>query len=162
MYEIKMRSAPARKFVARQHISSCQSRVLGHSSFLSLLILCLSSLGVSGCGGIVVLSGPKSNPTDVPSLVANHALVDFGSVGIGDSTNQKVSLTNNGSGSVQIAQLSLTNTQFAVDGEGKLPVTLAAGSSLSLNIHFSPKNDLDSADQLSVMTSSSSEAAAAI
>jgi len=162
MYVIKMRPTPVRKLVARKHINSCQSRVFGHSVLFAHLVICLSSLGVSGCGGIVVLSGTKSSSADAPSLVASPAEVDFGSVSIGNSTNQKVSLTNKGSNSVQISQLSLTNTQFAVDGEGKLPVTLAPGSSLSLNIHFSPKNDLDSADQLSVITSSSSETAAAI
>jgi ASPM-SPD-2-Hydin domain-containing protein/centrosomal CEP192-like protein len=159
MYVIKMRPVPVRKF--RQHFNSCQSRASRYSSFFAFLVLCLSSLGVSGCGGIVVLSGTKSNSADV-TLVATPAVVDFGSVGIGNSNNQKVSLTNKGSDSVQISQLSLTNTQFAVDGEGRLPVTLAAGTSLSLNIHFSPKNDLDSSDQLNVITSSSSEAAAAI
>jgi len=162
MFEVKMRPDPVREIAAQHLFSSFQSRVSSHSVLFALIALCVSSLGVSGCGGVVALSGSTSSKTDAASLVATPSTVDFGSVGIGNSANQKVSVVNNGSDSVQISQLALSNTAFSVDGEGKLPATLAAGASLSLNVHFSPNSDSDSSDQLNVLTSSSSSAAAAI
>jgi len=161
MHVVKMRPALVREIVAKQH-TSCPSRVSVRLALQALFILSLSSLGLSGCGGIVVLSGSKSTTADAPSLAATPSLVDFGSVSLGSTANQKVSLTNKGSDSVQISQLALSNPAFQVDGEGKLPVTLAAGSSMNLTVHFSPSTDSDSFDQLSVMTSSAATAAAAI
>lgn len=162
MFEVKVRPAPVREIVAQQSFNSCQSRVPSLHILFAFFIFCISSLGIAGCGGVVALSGSTSTKTDAASLVANPSTVDFGSVGIGNSANQKVSIVNNGSDSVQISQLALSNTAFSVDGEGKLPTTLAAGASLSLNIHFSPNSDSDSSDQLNVITSSTSSAAAAI
>jgi len=162
MYVDKMRSAAVRDIAPPQSFDSFRCRVTFPSIFLTVLTLCVSSLGVTGCGGVVVLSGSKSNTTDVPNLVANPATVDFGSVAVGSSANQKISLANKGASSVQVSQLSLANTAFRVDGEGQLPVTLAAGSSLSLTVHFSPNSDADSSDELSVITSSSSTPAAAV
>lgn len=163
MFEVKMRPAPVRKIAVQHSFSSCQSRVSRYSIFFVFLVLCLSALGISGCGGVVALGGSTPNKTDAAaSLVATPATVDFGSVGIGNAASQKVSVVNNGSDSVQISQLALSNTAFSVDGEGKLPATLAAGASLSLNVHFSPNSDSDSSDQLNVITASSSTAAAEI
>ena len=162
MFVIKMRPAPARKDLVQQSFRSCQNPVFQRSTLLALLFVSLSSFGISGCGGVVALSGSTSNSTDAPSLVATPATVDFGSVSVGNSANQKISLANRGSDSVQISQLSLSNNAFRVDGEGKLPVTLTAGSSLSLTVHFSPNSDADSSDQLSVITSASSSPAASV
>ncbi|MBS1806520.1 MAG: choice-of-anchor D domain-containing protein [Acidobacteria bacterium] len=161
MFVVKMRPAPVRQIVIKQ-LTSCPSRVSAGPALPALLVLILSSLSLSGCGGIVVLSGSKSTTADAPTIAATPSSVDFGSVGVGSTVDKKISLTNKGSDSVQISQLSLSSAAFHVDGEGKLPVTLDAGSSLSLNVHFSPSTDSDSSDQLSVITSASSTAAAAI
>ena len=163
MYVIKTRPAPVRMIVVRQLFHSCQSRAFSHSVLLSLLFASVTALGVSGCGGVVALGGSSgSNTTDAPSLAATPATIDFGSVGIGNSANQKISLVNKGTDSVQISQLSLSNTAFRVDGVGKLPVTLASGSTMSLTVHFSPNSSSDSSDQLGVITSASSTPATTI
>ena len=112
---------------------------------------------------MVALSGSSgSNTADAPSLVATPSSLDFGSVSVGNSANQKISLANKGSDSVQISQLSLSSTAFRVDEEAKLPVTLASGSSMSLVVHYSPTASSDSSAQLSVITSASSAPAATI
>jgi len=162
MYVIKMRPAPVRDTAAQHSINSCQSRDFHPSTLLAFVFICLCALGVSGCGGVVALSGSTPNPTDAVSLVASPATVEFGSVGLGSSADKRISLSNKGTDSVQISELSLSNTAFRVDGEGKLPVTVAAGGTLSLTVHFAPNSDSDSSDQLNVITSSSSAAAAAI
>ena len=163
MFEIKMRPARARDTIAQQSFNSSQNQASSRSVLIALLSLCLSSVAISGCGGVVALGGSKgSNQADAPSLVATPSSLDFGSVSIGNSANQKVSIANKGSDSVQISQLSLSNTAYRVDGVGKLPVTLASGSTLSLNVHFSPNASSESSDQLGVITSASSTPAATI
>lgn len=162
MFEVKMRPAPVRKFVVQHSFNSFQSRVLSYRILLAILAVCFSCLGVSGCGGVVALSASSSNKTDVTSLAATPSTVDFGNVGIGNAASQKISVVNNGSDSVQISQLALSSTAFSVDGEGKLPATLAVGASLSLNVHFTPNSDSDVSGELSVITSFSSSPATAI
>jgi hypothetical protein len=163
MFVIKMRPTPVRKIVAQQSFHSCQSRVPNRLLLLAVFFGSLSILGLSGCGGVVALSGSTGSKTaDSISLVATPQTVEFGSVGLGNSANQKVTVTNKGTDSVQISQLALSNVAFSVDGEGNLPLTLAAGSTLNLNVHFSPTSESDLSDQLNVVASSSSAAAAAI
>jgi hypothetical protein len=163
MFVIKVRPESVRKIAAQQSFQSFQSRAFSHSVLLALLFAFVSVLGVSGCGGVVALSGSTgSKTTDTASLAATPSTVDFGSVTIGNSADQTISLVNKGSDSVQISQLSLSNAAFRVDGEGKLPIALPAGSNLTLNVHFSPSSESDSSDQLSIIASSSSTAAAAV
>jgi hypothetical protein len=163
MFVIKMRPAPARNIEAQQSFLSCQNPSSRHFSWLALFFVGVSSIAVSGCGGVVALSGSSgTNTTDATNLVSTPSSLEFGSVSIGNSVNQKISLANKGSDSVQISELSLSSTAFRVDGIGKLPITLASGSSLSMTVHFSPNGSSDSTDQLSVITSSSSTPAATI
>jgi len=163
MFVVKMRPTPARKIVAQQSSLSCQNSASRQLAWSALLFVCTSSFVVSGCGGVVALSGTSgSNTADAPSLVSTPSSLDFGSVSVGNSANQKISLANKGSDSVQISEFSLSSTAFSVDGAGKLPITLASGSSLNLTVHFSPNSGSDASDQLSVITSSSSTPAATI
>ncbi|WP_109485558.1 choice-of-anchor D domain-containing protein [Occallatibacter savannae] len=164
MFEVKLRPAPVRAIV-KQFFNSFQSRVFSPHTFVVLLLLCISAFGVAGCGGVVALGGGPSSSSGTnaaTSITANPSTVDFGSVSVGNSATQKISLVNSGTDAVKLSELSLSNTAFRVDGEGKLPVTLAAGASLSLNVHFSPSSDSDISDQLNVIAASSSGAAAAV
>jgi hypothetical protein len=56
---------------------------------------------------------------------------------------------------VDVSELKLSDAAFSVDGQTKLPVTLAAGSSMDLKVHFSPKPGTDATGQLSVITGDS-------
>lgn len=130
---------------------------------MAVLVIC-SSIWLSGCGGVVQLGGSPSGSTktETVNLVATPATVDFGSVNVGNSANQKISIANNGSNSVQITQLPVSNASFQVDGEGKLPVTVAAGASLNVNVHFTPSDSTDRVGQLSVISSASTTPAATV
>ncbi|HEX8924383.1 MAG TPA: choice-of-anchor D domain-containing protein, partial [Terriglobales bacterium] len=163
MYVITMRPAPVRKFAAQQSFHSSHNRFSSRSALLALLFVCISTLAITGCGGVVALSSSAaSQSASTSNLVATPAAVDFGNVSLGSSATQKISLANKGSASAQISQLALSNTAFRVEGLGTLPVTVAAGSTLSLTVHFSPTSSSDSYDQLNVITSSSSSAAAKV
>lgn len=163
MYEVEMRPSSGRQIFALQSSSSYQSSKSNHLALIGLLLVGSSSLGLSGCGGVVF--APASSGTSAANavnLAATPTAVDFGTVTIGKSANQKVTVTNLGSDAVQIAQLSVSSTAFRVDGDGKLPVSLAAGSSLSLNVHFTPNDSTDVAGQLSVLVGTATTAAATV
>src|SRR5215831_17555606 len=120
-------------------------------AILAILLISVSFLGTVGCGvNVRAFSTPAGNT----SLVATPASVDFGSVSVGDSADQKLTLANNGSEAVQITTLNVSNSAFSVNGQGTLPVSLAAGKSLSINVHFSPKDSTDTSGQLSVNATS--------
>ena len=159
MYGIQMRPSQVRKIVAQHSSPSSQNSSPRRFALLALLSGCVLSISLTGCGGVVALGGVKPAGS---SLVATPSAIDFGSVSIGNSSSEKLAISNNGSDSVQIAQLSVSNTAFRVEGLPKLPITLEAGSTLAFKVHFSPSDSSDSADQLSVITSGSSDPAATI
>lgn len=72
-------------------------------------------------------------------LVCSPGSVSFGSVQIGQSEAQFVVLTNNGQSSVTVSAASVSGAEFSVSALS-LPVTLAAGQSVTLNVAFAPNN----------------------
>jgi Abnormal spindle-like microcephaly-assoc'd, ASPM-SPD-2-Hydin len=70
-------------------------------------------------------------------LVSSPHLLRFGQIALGQSEAQPVVVTNFGSASVTISAISMSDSVFNVSGI-KLPSTLAAGQSVSLNVIFAP------------------------
>ena len=95
-------------------------------------------------------------------MAATPSTLEFGVVSLGNSANQKVSVTNKGSDPIQISQLSLSNAAFRVDGQGTLPASLAVGGSLSFNVQFVPTDSTELTSHLSVITNGSSTPAATV
>ena len=108
-----------------------------------------STLVLSGCGGNSALS-----PANTPGLVVNPSVIDFGDVNVGTSLYQTVSITNPGTSPVQVAQLSTSTSAFTAKA-GVLPATLAAGSSMTIQVGFDPGSATDTTGQLSVSAVSS-------
>jgi Abnormal spindle-like microcephaly-assoc'd, ASPM-SPD-2-Hydin len=123
---------------------SNQSHFARNFSYFALLLAVAVSLALSGCGGVAVKGA-------VSSLAATPATVEFGDVNIGASADQVVAISNPGSLPVQVSQLSLTSDSFSINGQGNLPVTIAAGSTLNVKVQYSPNSDTDSAGQLNVI-----------
>ncbi len=102
--------------------------------------------GGSAAGSISVLSD-ASNPTLTISMVGtaivsgqlavSPAALNFGSVIVGQSKTLPASLAASGS-SVTVTNASLSTSEFTVSGLS-LPVTVAAGKSVSFNISFTPQ-----------------------
>ncbi len=82
--------------------------------------VCISILGIVGCGGVVKQT-TSSSSGNAAKLTATPASIDFGTVNVGSSANQKVTISNTGSDSAQIAQLVLSDAAFSVDGEESSP-----------------------------------------
>jgi Abnormal spindle-like microcephaly-assoc'd, ASPM-SPD-2-Hydin len=123
------------------------------SCFLGLVALG-SSIVLAGCGGITAntnaQSGNGSAGGSTGSLSVSASTVPFGVVAIGSSATAQVSLTNSSSAAVTVSNLALKSSTFSVDGVGTLPATIAANSSATLNVHFSPSAVGDASAQLVV------------
>jgi hypothetical protein len=84
----------------------------------------------------IALSGTGTQPPEA-QLSANPASENFGNTNVGTTTNQTITLTNNGNTSATINQVSATGAAFSVSGLST-PYTLAAGGTTSFKVSFLP------------------------
>lgn len=133
-----------------------------NASLLSFLALILVSSLLAGCGASYSLKGSTgsggsggSTRTSTGTIAASPNSVDFGTVSVGNSANTKVVVTNQGKEAVEVSQMSVSGENFSIDGQGDLPVTLAAGSTLSFKVHFKPQGDGSSTGAVSITSNSS-------
>ena len=97
--------------------------------------------------GIITVTSNATNPslqigtegwgvnTDV--LTASPSSLSFGQMNVGSSATHSIVLSNPHPQSKTITALQLTGTGFSVSGPS-LPVTLATGQSVALNVSFAP------------------------
>jgi Abnormal spindle-like microcephaly-assoc'd, ASPM-SPD-2-Hydin len=90
------------------------------------------SIGVSGTG-----TPSGSSPTQTYLLSTSATSLNFGNALLGASASQAVTVTNAGTGSVNISQVASSGAGFSVSGFSG-GVTLAAGQSLALTASFAP------------------------
>lgn len=86
-----------------------------------------------------VLLGMSAIPASADSsqLVCTPSRLKFGEVVIGQTQTLQVTLTNNGSTSVTISGISISNSVLTTSYL-TLPLVLPAGQSVALNVNFSP------------------------
>jgi hypothetical protein len=110
------------------------------SSFSALLLLLFAILSSSGCTGI---AGSPNNASQDPAPGASTLSVapdaiKFGSVGLGGTLSQSVTLTNHGASNITITQASTKAAGVTITGM-TFPLTIAAGKQANFNVVFSPK-----------------------
>jgi hypothetical protein len=96
-------------------------------------------------GSISVVSNAPGSPAAIAltgtgiqgQVGATPSSANFGSVAVGSSGSQTITLTNSGTASVAISQVSTSGTGFSMTGLAA-PMTLAAGQSTSFTAKFSP------------------------
>ena len=129
---------PGDRFPSQRVSAPQQGRFFGPvAGCIGVLSIAFCCLVLSGCGASFVLTGAAA---DSGSIVPSPSSVDFGTVSLGQSGNSKVSLKNPGATPVVISQISVSSDSFSIDGMGNMPITLAAGSSLDIKVHFKPKD----------------------
>jgi len=74
-----------------------------------------------------------------PQISANPASVNFGTVTVGNSNSQPVTLTNNGNATLTFSQITVAGTGFSQTGLST-STTIAAGGSTSFNAVFTPSS----------------------
>lgn len=107
-------------------------------SFTSVLLFFI--VWLTGCGG----GGEKTQPPDnTPHLSLSAATLDFGSLLLQKTTTATVSATNSGTATLQITSIPITGTNAAdfVYSGPTLPLSIAPGSSVSLQFTYSPKKE---------------------
>lgn len=110
--------------------------------------------GLSGCSGLTSAASPNPKPA-VGALSSNPSSVGFGNVPVGSSATQNFTLTNSGSASVTVSQVSVSNGSFSIVGL-TLPVTIAAGQSATVQLQFAPQAAGSAAATVSVTSDVSS------
>jgi len=83
--------------------------------------------------GLVSMSASAS----VPQLASSPSDLRFGSVDLGQTQTQLITVTNTGQTDVTISAITVNNPQFATS-QLSLPLVLPAGQSVDVNVTFSP------------------------
>jgi len=109
-----------------------QSKI--RSCFLSFRALNFLALGMAfAMLGMVPISGAQT----APLLACSPASLRFGTVDLGQSETQLVTLTNTGGTSLTISAISTNNPEFATSSL-KVPLVIPPGQSVDLNVSFTP------------------------
>src|SRR6266403_262022 len=94
-----------------------------------------------------------------PQLTINPASVNFGSVNVGATAAQTVSLTNSGNAALTISQATPSGTGFSFTGL-TLPQTINAGSSISFTAQFLPASTGSASGNISISSNAPGSPAA--
>jgi len=124
--------------------------VKGRKAGLSaLLLVAMAGAVLSGCAGLANPSNTNLTPDEVQIM---PAALTFPNVRVGQQATQVATLTNTGSKSVSITQLSLSSAEFSTSGVA-MPLTLAPGQSTQFKVAFKSSTVGDVSGTLSAMTS---------
>lgn len=98
----------------------------------------------------VAIHGRGRNSTQLTAQISvSVSKLDFGSVTVGSSTIQALTLTSAGTSPVTIGSATISGTGFAVVG-GNFPATLNPNQSLTLQVQFSPTTTGATSGQLTI------------
>jgi len=106
------------------------------------LLFALASAGVfvalAACGSASSVSSSGSGSKGQAQLAVSVSTVSFGSVLVGSSTTQSVTLTSSGTAALNLSQASISGSGFTMSGI-TTPVTLSAGQTATLTLKFAPQ-----------------------
>lgn len=109
--------------------------------FAALALLLITILSTSGCTGLTSSSKPATSQQTTPgaaSISLAPASLRFGSVALGDTASQSVTISNGGGSNLTVTQASTTAAGVTITGLS-LPLTIEAGKQSTFNVVFSPK-----------------------
>jgi hypothetical protein len=120
-------------------------------------------------GGSILLIGPglcvpltgTGTTSGVGQLSLAPASLNYGNVAVGTTDTLAITMTATG-GSITVSSANSSSSQFALTGT-TLPVTIASGKSLSVNVGFTPKSSGSESGSLTFSsTASNSQAIASL
>jgi Cep192 domain 4/Abnormal spindle-like microcephaly-assoc'd, ASPM-SPD-2-Hydin len=127
-----------------------RSDVLTLRAYCLRTILALATLFSVGCAGTRMASTSPSSTTPAGSLSLSNSTLNFGNVQLGSAKSMSLALTNAGtSAAVQISQVIVSGPGFTVTGV-TLPVSLAAGQSVTLSVDFKPTSPGSTSGSVSI------------
>jgi hypothetical protein len=116
-------------------------RAVGKKAFsLAAVVLLLSAtIYISGCTGAASVPKSAVTPTPTPATITvAPSSISFGSLAVGGTSSQSVTISNGGGSNLSVTQVSTTAAGVTITGI-TLPLTIAAGSQSTFNVVFSPK-----------------------
>src|SRR5580692_4081699 len=125
----------------RLKVTPKQHRFEGRMSAVCVLVLGSTamalSIGLSGCGSDSKAFSSTTSSASTPALVVSPSTIDFGDVNVGTPVSRTLSITNQGTSAVQVAQVSTSTSAFTVNA-GLLPASLPAGGSMEVQVRYDP------------------------
>ena len=125
---------------------------------ISLVLLLFATLYSSGCIGLTSASKSPLNQQSTPAAAAISvapASLNFGSVPVGGTASQSVTITNKGGSNLTVTHVSTAAAGVTITGM-TFPLTIAAGKQASFNVVFSPKTAGGLSSDISVTSDLSS------
>ena len=113
------------------------------------MAVCIGLLAGCGGGGGTTSSSSSGTPASISFSVSS---IDFGSVTVGVAKPVTISMTNNGSSSVDITKITVSAPEFSLSGVN-LPLTLNSGQKVNETITFTPTKTGPVSANFSVTTS---------
>jgi hypothetical protein len=95
------------------------------------------STATAGITETTILVGTTATPE--PQLTVSESTHDFGNVQVKTDANASLTITNSGLADLKITGVNVSGQGFSSD-HVKLPVTLSAGATETLNLSFQPKS----------------------
>ncbi|HEX3985490.1 MAG TPA: choice-of-anchor D domain-containing protein [Acidobacteriaceae bacterium] len=121
------------------------------ATWLALAAVGVVVLGLSGCGSIV--QSPTSAAVNAGGLTVNPSSVSFGSVAVGQTASASVALSNGGTTTVQVTQISVSGTGFEEVSSDTLPLNIGPGDSYNVAVSFAPASSGAASGQITVASS---------
>lgn len=136
-----MKSLP-RRFPGERGDKALGVRPRLRRTALALAMAWMGALGLVSCGNAPSsssASGPGPGTGNGQALLSTSAsTLSFGNVLIGSANTQPITLTNSGSGSLSVSQVSISGLGFSLSGIAT-PMKLAAGQSTTATVEFAPE-----------------------
>ena len=101
-----------------------------------LIIVLFSFMAMLGCGALDANTPAAQSNT---GLTASSAVVDFGSTPVGTTQVRTNTITNNTASPVVLTSAQIDQNEFKITGQ-KLPLTLAPGAHVTVQIAYSPQS----------------------
>jgi hypothetical protein len=115
--------------------------------------LTINSNSSTGASTVVQLSGTGTVATTTAQLLFSSTALSFGSVPVGSTSTQTLTLTSSGTAPVTISSAVLQGTGFS-DSGATFPVTLNPNQSVTLTVQFDPTATGAAAGTLTVSSNS--------
>ena len=127
------------EFATTQAILS-NSRRLRRSAGATFLCALVAILLVAQAGCVGVTGAPKpANPTGpAPSSSLSSTSLAFGNVAIGSNATQALTITNSGTATLTVSQVSVTGTGFSVVGNAS-GISISPSQAQTYQIKFGPQ-----------------------
>jgi hypothetical protein len=127
-------------------------------SLVSLVLLLFASLSASGCIGLTSASktAPAQQTTPGAATISvAPGSISFGSVPVGSTASQSVTISNGGGANLTVTQASATAAGVTITGMS-FPLVIGAGKQATFDVVFSPKSAGALSGQISIMSDISS------